>query len=189
MIGGYPVRRHWFVDSAKSPHDRLIAIQHFDGELRMIKKAVLESVDSGRFEKGIAALLFLLGFTPVLQLESDSPDIVVATPSGRLLIVECTIKIADFGVKLGKLVDRRASLVKALQVSMHYSRVDAALVCALPKDQIAMRADDVIAHKVILVTKEELMLAFDQVRFPSNPDEMIDTAFTKLHGELKVGNG
>ncbi len=146
----------------------------------MIKKAVLESADSERFEKGISALLFLLGFSPVLQLENDSPDIIVTTPSGRLLIVECTIRMADFSLKLGKLVDRRGSLSKALHASHHYFRADAALVCALPKDQIAMRVDDAATHKVILVTKEELVLAFDQLRFSNDPDEMIDNAIAKL---------
>lgn len=112
MVGDSTVRRNWFLDLAKAPHDRLIAVQHFDRELRMTKKAVLEPSDPERFEKGIASLLFLLGFTPVLLLETDSPDIVVATPGGRLVIVECTTRIADFSSKLGKLVDRRGSLSK-----------------------------------------------------------------------------
>lgn len=180
MIGDTTVRRHWFLDSTKASHNRLIAIQHFDKELRMVRKAVLDPSDPERFEKGIAALLFLLSFTPVLQLETDSPDIVVATPGGKLVIVECTMRIADFNAKLGKLVDRRGSLSKALQTSNHYSRVDAVLVCALPKNQIAMRANDLNSHQVILVTKEDLAMAFDQLRFPNDPDEMIDNAVAKF---------
>ena len=76
MIGDSTVRRHWILDPAKARNSRLIAIQHFDKELRMVKQAVLEpkgSQASEYFEKGIAVLLFLLGFTPVLEVETESP--------------------------------------------------------------------------------------------------------------------
>lgn len=189
MIGSSTVRRQWFLDPTKARNSRLIAIQTFDRELRMVKQAVLESLDSDRFEKGVSALLFLLGFTPVLQVETDSPDIVVATPSGRLIIVECTTRIADFSTKLGKLVDRRGALSKALQASNHHSRVDAVLVCALPKDQIVARTDELKTHKVILVTKDNLAVAFDRLRFPSNPDEMLDMAVAQLAQVESVLNG
>lgn len=182
MIGNTTVRRHWFLDSAKARNSRLIAVQHFDKDIRMIKQAILENAtDSGRFEKGIAALLFLLGFTPSLQMETDSPDLVVTTPAGKLVIVECTTRIADFSAKLGRLVDRRGSLSKALQASNHYSRVDAALVCALPKDQIATHTDELKNHQIILISKEDLVAAFDRLRFPNDPDEMLDQAVAQLN--------
>lgn len=179
-IGNSTVRRQWFLDSAKARNSRLIAIQHFDREFRMIRQAVLNPASSERFEKGIAALLFLLGFTPVLQLETDSPDIVVTTPGGRLVILECTTRMADFNSKLGKLVDRRGSLSKALKASGHYPRVDAVLVCALPKNQIAIQAADLETHRTILITKENLISAFDQLRFPNDPDEMIGKAVAQF---------
>jgi len=180
MIGDSTVRKQWFLDPVKARNKGLIAIQHFDKDLRMIKQAVLEPSSAERFERGIAALLFLLGFTPALQIETDSPDIVVTTPGGKLAIGECTTKIADFHNKLGKLVDRRRALSRSLQISDHYFRVDAALVCASPRDQIAISANELEAHQIILITKEDLIKAFDRLRFPSNPDEILDKAVAKL---------
>jgi hypothetical protein len=177
MIANSCVRRQWFLDSKKARNNRLIATQHFDSDLRMIKKAVLEASNSDHFEKGIAALLYLLGFSPVLQVETDAPDIIVTTPGGQLVIVECTTRIADFNSKLGKLVDRRGSLSKALQASSHYFRVHSALVCGLPRDQIAAQVTDLEKHDIYLITREDLATAFNRLRFPNDPDQMLDNAF------------
>lgn len=43
-----------------------------------------------------------------------------------------------------------------------------------------MRADDLVTHQMILITKEELVEAFNQLRFPNDPDKMIDNAIAKL---------
>lgn len=187
MIGGSTVRRQWFLDPAKARNNRLLAIQHFDKDLRMVRQAVLESPDSSKFEQGVAALLFLLGFSPSLQLETDSPDIVVTTPGGRLAIVECSTRIADFASKVGKLVDRRGALSKSLVASGHPALVSSILICRLPRDQIAAYADEVRAHNTILVAGEDLTAAFDRVRFPNDPDRMLDEAHARITGNATRG--
>ena len=101
LIGSSTVWRQWFLDPARARNNRFIAVGQFDRDIRMVKQAVLESPDSVKYERGVAALLFLLGFSPCLTLETDSPDLVVTTPAGKLAVVECTTRIADFASKLG----------------------------------------------------------------------------------------
>lgn len=180
MIGRSTVRRQWFLDPQKARNNRLLAIQHFDQDLKMIRGAVLETTDSARFEQGVAALLFLLGFSPCIQLETASPDIIVTTPGGRLVIVECTTKIADFSAKLGKLVDRRGSLTKSLSASRHPSEVVAVLICRLPRDQIAAQVQELRSRSIILIAGEELVSGFNLVRHSNDPDEILDEAFSSL---------
>ncbi|MCC9595325.1 hypothetical protein [Rubrivivax sp. JA1055] len=180
MVGSATVRRQWFIDPSKARNNRLLAVQHFDHELRKVREAVLETGDSRRFEQGIASLLFVLGFSPAIQIETDSPDLIVSTPGGRLLIVECTLRIADFQQKLGKLVDRRASLEKYLKNSGHFSEVHAALVCRLPRDQIAALSDSLLAHKILLASHEDLTAGFLRVRHAVDPDEIIQSALKNL---------
>ncbi len=183
MLGDATVRRHWFIDSAKARNLRLVAVLNFDKDLYMIRQAVLEAAgsrDSDRFEKGIAALLFLQGFAPALQIETDAPDILVTTPNGRLIVVECTTRMADFNAKLGKLVDRKGALSKALQASNHHSRVEAILVCALPKNQIATDASELKKHQVVLITRDELNTIFDELRFPIDPDAILEKTVSQL---------
>lgn len=179
MIGGTNVRRQWFSDPDKARNSRLLTIQNFDKDLRMVRSAVFEATESAKFERGVAALLFLLGFTPAIPLETDSPDIVATTPGGRLVIVECTTKVADFVSKVGKLVDRRTSLVRALKENRHPHLVSAALVCRVPREQIANQ-DQALRHGIILLSSEDLVAAFDRVSMPGDPDALLQDALARL---------
>lgn len=184
MIESSTVRRQWFIDPAKARNNRYLAVQHFDKELRMVRQAVLESPDSGKFEHGVAALLFLLGFTASVQLETDAPDLVVTTPGGKLTIVECTIRTSDIAKKLGKLVDRRVSLSKYLAASGHPAEVNAVLVCRSPLDQLPAQALEASQNRVILLTNEDLLAAFDRVRSPGDADEVLAGAIARFPSQV-----
>lgn len=187
MVGSDTVRRQWFVDPAKAANRRLIAVQHFDRELRMVKQGLFESSDSARFETSVAALLFLLGFAPAVQVETDSPDLIVATPGGQFAVVECTTRIADVIAKVGKLVDRRGALSKAFHASGHSSELAAALVCRLPRDQIAVHSSVIRSAGVILVAAEELNEALIRARFHPNADELLAQARQALVTDASTG--
>lgn len=180
LIEEATVRRQWFIDPAKARNNRLLAVQHFDNDLRVVRSAVLEGMDSSKFEHGVAVLLFLLGFSPCVQLETNAPDLIVSTPEGKLVLVECTTRIADFPAKVGKPVDRRGALSKYLVESGHPTNPLALLVCRLPRDRISALAADLAAHNVVLLTQEHLLAAFDRVRLPNDPDRQLETAFDGL---------
>ena len=120
----------------------------------------------------------------MLPLETDAPDLIVTTPSGRLAIVECTTRIADFASKVGKLVHRRGSLSKSLGSSVQRLTVSAILVCQLPRNQIAAQTSALGLHQVILLTGEDLAEAFNRLRFTTDPDRMLDDAIARIPGEL-----
>ena len=180
LIGDSTVRRQWYVDPTKARNNRLLAVQHFDADLKMVKEAVLETSDSKRFEQGIAVLLFVLGFSPSVQIETDAPDLIVTTPIGKLVIVECTLRIADFAAKMGKLVDRRGALTKYLTKSSHPADVAAVLICRLPRDQIAVHEAELRSAKIILLAREDLEEDLNRVRFLTDPDRMLDDALAAL---------
>ncbi len=173
-LGDVTIRRQWLLDPEKSLNHRLLATQLFDKDLRMLKQAISQTSDATRFELGIAAVLFLLGFAPAVMLERDAPDLIVATPAGRLLLVECTTRIADFHQKLGKLIDRRGTISKALQASGHGHLIYGLLVCAQPRDQIAISEAELHKHQVLLVTADVLSKVLGQVRLPGDPDKLLE---------------
>lgn len=185
LIGQSTVRRQWFVDAAKARNRRWMATQHFDADLQKVRNAVLEAVDSRKFEQGVASLLFLLGFSPIVPIETDAPDLIVTTPRGQLVLVECTTRIADFSSKMGKLVDRRGSLSKALSSARHPSEILAVLICATDRDQIATPKDELQEQKVLLLTREDLVASFDRVRHQSDPDALVSAAFEKINSNAK----
>jgi len=181
-VGGATVRRHWLIDPSKARNNRYLAVGQFDKDLKMVRQAALESTDSNKFELAVASLLFMLGFNPAVQLETDSPDLIVSTPGGRLVVVECTTRIADFHAKVGKIVDRRGALTKSLQASGHVANIAAVLICRLPSDQIAADLDDLKSRGVILLAGEDISSALDRVRFPNDPDKMLQDAEAGLAG-------
>jgi hypothetical protein len=187
MIEKATVRRQWFVDSAKARNNRYLAVQNFDKDLRMIRAAVMESSDSSKFEQGIGALLFLLGFTPALQLETDAPDLVVTTPGGKLILVECTTRTADIATKIGKLVDRRGGLSKNLVSGGHHAEVSAVLVCRSSLDQLPAQASEASRNRVLLITQVDLLNAFELVRAPEDPDVFLARMTTNF-GKNDVRN-
>jgi hypothetical protein len=179
-IGERTVRRNWFVDPSKAVNSRYVATQLFDKDLKQLKRNVLDPDDSNKFEQGIAALLYVMGFSAAVQLETNAPDILVSTPNGTIALVECTLKISDFQSKLGKLVDRRNALTASLESPGHSLRVDAFLVCGQPKAQIAIDKKLLIDHQITLLSKEDIHEFFLQLRVPKNPDEVLDLALGRL---------
>ena len=180
IIGDYTVRRQWILDSNKARNNRFLAVKHYDSDLKMIKNAILQDKDSDRFERGVSALLFMLGFSPSLQIETDSPDLIVTTPHGRLMIVECTIRVSDFSAKIGKLVNRRVSLSKFLNDSGHPANPVAILVCRLPRDEISTATKDVLLNNVILFCGDDLNRFLLELRNLTNPDQLIDSYEQKM---------
>lgn len=187
LIGASTVRRQWLGDAAKARNNRWMAVQHFDTNLEKVRSAVLKPSDSRKFEQGVASLLFLLGFSPAVQIETDAPDLIVATPGGHLTILECTTRIADFSSKLGKLVDRRVSLSKSLTSAGHASEILAVLVCGTERDQIATHEDALRNYRVLLLTREDLGRGLDRVRQQEDPDKLISEA--KMRLDLNATNG
>jgi len=179
-LGTQTIRRQWFADPDKALNIRYVATQFFDRELKQLRQALLESTDSVRFEQAVASLLYLLGFSPAIQVETQSPDILVSSPMGKLAIVECTTKISDFQSKLGKLVDRRNALLSSLNQMGNSHRIDAFLVCGLPRFQIAAEEKQLTQHHVTLLCRENLADVLIRIRVPTSPDDMLDQAASQL---------
>jgi len=170
------VRRHWFVDLAKSRNARLASFQAYDSELPKLRDALLKAPekDSRGFEKAVNSLLYLLGFSSAQSIDTEAPDIVAVSPSGRVLIVECTIKTSDTATKIGKLVDRRGVLVKRLKKAELDTSVVALLVCATPRDQISYDQAQLKKQKVMVVAKENIEEALTRLNRDLDPDALLE---------------
>ncbi len=179
LIGDSTIRRNWFVDPTKSPNVRYAAVQRFDIGLRMVRQGLFEATESHRFEGAVSALLFLLGFASTVQLEKDSPDLIVVTPLGKVLLIECTTRVADVFAKVGKLVDRRGALEQAMSDARVQGEVSTALVCRLPRNQIAAQ-NEIRKAGVLLVSREDLEEGLTRALLPANPDQIVEEAKRSL---------
>jgi hypothetical protein len=179
-LGQTFVQRQWFGHPAKSPNERLLAAQCFDQELKQIRHCLFDGSQPEKFELAVAALAFLRGYSPAVQLETDSPDILLTTPGGQLVLVECTLQTRDVHSKVGKLVDRRHAITDALAAAKLSRPVLAILVTRQQRDQIAMSDDEFRSRRVCLVTRHELEEHFRAVGFPHDPDHEVSSAFDRL---------
>ncbi|WP_157798527.1 hypothetical protein [Dyella ginsengisoli] len=181
-LGDAYVRRQWFTDSIRSRNVRLLSTRYFDHDLKMVQRYLLDEVNQDKFELAVAALAHLSGYSAMVQLEKDSPDLILITPAGQVLIVECTIRTADVPAKVGKLVDRREALRRALSTDGREASVVAVLACQLGHNQIAATQSELAAKGVILASKEELNWQLNTLNAPVNPDAQYARLVQMLEG-------
>lgn len=189
---GLTIRRHWFIDQEKSVNPRYVATQLFDRELKQLRQSVFPETsdtnknDAARFEKGISSLLFMLGFAVGIQVETDAPDLILSSPSGKLSLIECTLRPTDFRAKLEKLVARRTALTSRLESTGHNVGVIAILVCGAPRAQLNVDEKHLIQSKVLLLCREDIEKAFYRIRNPVDPEELLRDAVSKLDHPLRL---
>lgn len=169
-FAGKTIRRQWFSDPVRARNSRTFASRHFDLELRQLRKSLLEGTDSNRFESAVCSLLFLLGFAPAPQLEADAPDVIATTPGGQVILIECTLRTADFATKVGKLVDRRNGLQERFDRERHFARLHAVLICRARREQLVYDENSLKKLGIRLVTLKELETALQMVNQPADPD-------------------
>lgn len=173
MLGTNTVRREFFEDLAKVPNRRLFTLSYFDKELKRLKNA-LSGTDSPQFEKAVNSLAYILGFSGCVINASDAPDIVLSSPNENLVIIECTTKIGDFSSKLGKLVERKNSLIKELRSLGDSRKVYSYLVCNSPKNEITnINEKELAASKVTLITQETIDDLLNRLKFPQNLEQLL----------------
>jgi len=170
-LNGRTIRRQWFQDPLRSKNIRLLALRQFDEDLEGLKRAVFSRKDGDSFEKAVGSLLYMLGFTPVHPTEPDGPDLIASTGEGRLILVECTIKVPDLSTKMGKLVERRNALLRTLTQNRQIDDVTALLVTRQSRADVATIGAAPV--DVYLLCHEELDELFGRLEFAPNPDVLL----------------
>jgi hypothetical protein len=163
-IQGTTVRRQWFSDPSRSTNPLYVSTQYFDKDFRQLKKTILDGNDSDKFEKAVASLAFILGFSSALQVES----------AGRLVLLECTIRVADVTVKAGKLADRKNGLQSFLRSQNDLRDVIAILVCRQSSSNPALHIPELKSMGIHLLSRESLEDALIRISSPSRAEELLD---------------
>jgi hypothetical protein len=186
-VGNLIARRQSFAHPSKASNTRYLAMEKCDNDLEKLKEFLFTPAKQSRlFEAAVAALLFLRGFNPALSMDTNSADIVVTTPAGRWLVVECSTSLDDARKKAGKLFRRREEIHEALKNSHHSPEVVACLVCVLPSQQIARPGDSLRTSQIQLWSKEDLEREWSQVRHLGDADKMLAEIAKSLSDAAKL---
>ncbi|ELX10211.1 hypothetical protein Jab_2c22980 [Janthinobacterium sp. HH01] len=188
--GGFAVQQVFITDKNKSLNPRLAAYKKFDPDLKCLDDFLEPEMKSGRdLEQGVATLLYLLGAVCTNPPATDAPDIFAETRSGRLAIVECTVKLTDVRAKAAKLISRRHALTFNADGSGPTHDLLAVLVVSMPKIKIPLEDDFLAKNQILLVTREGLQQAKTRLEFPPDLDELYLGSVEHLKRQMSAALG
>jgi hypothetical protein len=150
-------------DPSSSPNIRRMLLSIVDPDLKRLRGLLLRPADKQRkdFEAGVALLFQMLGFAPAhigaMSGLTDEPDIFVSSPTGDVLLVECTTGVPD-DRKLSLLVSRSIPIREIVERAQGVSKSDVIAILVTPRltDELAPIREKASANNVLLLCHSEL---------------------------------
>lgn len=155
----------WIIDPNNHQNPRRSAYEVFDKELKKLTEVLFRQPGKGArsddFETAISLLLWIHGFSIALIGTSsipelkEGPDILVMTPSGNVIVVECTMGMLKEDNKLPKVVARANQVREQLEKSGNaHLAVLPAMVTSLPRANVEAELPRAAELGVYITTRE-----------------------------------
>lgn len=184
---GVTHHHYWIADPSTAQNPRRAAYEKFDPELRILRELLVPEVgNAADLEKGVAWLLWLLGFSPIHLAEkrkrvSNAPDLLAVTPAGHHVVVECTMGQLKGDSKMERLVGRAAVVRERLERSNNkHLRVLPLMVTSMTRPEVAAGEQPAKEQGVVILTREDLLAACDRTVVLPTPDAMFEEAEQSL---------
>lgn len=173
----------WIADPTTSPNPFRAVYETFDKQLSILKDALQKEV-RGRardLEASVGWLLWMLGFS-VAHLGanvrmSEAPDLIVTSPAGNFVIVECTTGTLKGDGKLSKLHERALIVRQALQASNNsHLRVLPVIVTTKTSEEIAPDLEQAERWGIHVITRENFDGVFNATLIRPQAEELYQRA-------------
>jgi len=130
-------------------------------------------------------LLAMLGFSVTQhgrsQKLSDAPDIVAVTPSGRTVVVECTVGFPNHGGQISTALQRTEVIRKALVAkSPGQPEVISIIASAMKGDEIVSEKAEAESRGIAVLSSDDYEEALQSLQFVPDADQWLD----KLQSEI-----
>ncbi len=178
---GIAQHQYWLADPSSFQNPKRAAYEAFDPGLQVLREYIAKSRntqrDSSDFEAAMAWILWMLGFS-VVQLgltkrTREAPDIVCTTPSGHILVVECTTGTLKAEHKLSNLIDRVAAIRRKLEASGNrHVNVLPMIVTTKTRDEVAADLEQAERLGVLVQTSESFESAIGRTLVQANADQI-----------------
>lgn len=178
---------YWLHDPTRIRNSRTVAYETLDPELERLRKLLLQpdkrKGGTEDFEKATQWLFWLLGFSPFLTDShagpNDSPDMIIASPSGNLIICECNTGNLKAGHKIAYLIERTERIRRALvEAGQSHVRILPFMVTCLTADEIKIDLPDAQRNGVVVVHSTDIDRLIDEARLPLDPESRFSAWFT-----------
>jgi hypothetical protein len=182
--GGAAHHSYWLADPRQIANPRTLALSTIDESLDVLNSILTQTPLRGsaapQFEWAVAAALWASGLAPAqtgyADQTKDGPDILAVSPSGDLLVVECTLGLLKAENKLAKLIRRTVVLREKLTNGLPASpTVLPVIVTRLPRREVESELETATDAGVLVLTRESLESAkHEMLLFPDG-----DAAFRR----------
>lgn len=170
-------------DPQKQPNLGSAVHRVADPNFSLLQKLLLDpgKRDANEFENAVSLLLNMLGLSAahygLMRDFREGPDIIALSPSGNLLVIECTTGFPDVKDKLTKLTGRISRIKTALMEAGHANcEILPMLVTSLPRDEVKANIQNAEELGVAVVCKEELQNALQLVVLRVDGEEIFAKA-------------
>jgi hypothetical protein len=198
---------YWIADNLNFQNPRRAAYEVFDPGLSVLNGflQLTEGTTKGKpqhdLETGVSWLLWMLGFSAThlgaTARTSDAADLIVATPSGSIAVVECTLGLLKTENKLANIVKRTEEVKERLQRSNNgHLQVIPAIVSSLAREKLAADLEQAEKLGVLVLSKESLqdgvnrtMLIPDAERYYKEAIEAVRAGVERHRPKTYVKNG
>lgn len=181
-FAGVAQHHGWVGDPAAMQNPRRAVYEVFDPKLESLNDIITKAHTRGRdardLEAGIAWLLWMLGFSAahiggLPRTQQDFADLIVATPAGHFVVVECTTGLLKANNKLPLLVQRTELVRQALVASNNqHLRALPVLVTSKARSEIVADIEQAERLGVLVATAETLAQGLERTALLPNADTM-----------------
>ncbi|RTL71332.1 MAG: hypothetical protein EKK41_10610 [Hyphomicrobiales bacterium] len=182
-------QQHWWLhDPRNAPNPRRSIYQVFDNNLEILSSFFsTPHPKSGAddLESGVAWLMWMLGFS-VAHLGNtprtrEAPDGIGVTPSGDVIVVECTIGLLKSENKLPKLVARAETVRNRLKTSGNgHLRVLPVIVSSLSRGELKADLEQAEKLGVGVLGREDLADAINRTLAFPNAQAIFDDGYKNV---------
>jgi hypothetical protein len=172
----------WVGDQDNMQNPRRAVYEVFDKKLEtltdILTKAQTRGQDARDLEAGVAWVLWMLGFSAahiggLPRTQQQFADLIVTTPSGHFVVVECTTGLLKADNKLPLLVQRTELVRQAIAASNNqHLRVLSVMVTSKPRNEIVADIEQAEKLGVLVATAETLVRAIERTILLPNADAM-----------------
>jgi hypothetical protein len=171
------------LDTSNLPNMRRMLVELADPALKRLQgplTAPKNHKEQDSFEAAVAALFYMLGFDAVrvggVRKLEEAADIFATTPSGQILIVECTTELLDPRDKIGKLLARVSAArtqLSAARRDFKAAQLSGMIVIPKPRSELSLAFTTAEAHGLIVLARSDIEIALEATRHSFDADKVL----------------
>ncbi|MBI1177464.1 hypothetical protein GC207_08500 [bacterium] len=179
-------QHHYWVADPTSALNPFRAVHHaFDKNLEVLQELVTKAQARGAnardLEISVAWLLWMLGFRSThiggTKRTEEAPDLIAATPSGNLVVIECTTGILKEDSKLAHLFERSEKIRQSLAAcGNQHLKILPVIVTTKTRDEVKSELDQAYKNGALVATIEDFPQLINRTLLYPNAEQLFAEA-------------